>query len=167
LSWRVRPDVATWQSFEESSSIEDHGLKSGAGSQDLQPSGETNVMTTANIANRLVEMCREGKYMEAIEELYADDVVSLEPVDHGPTIPARVEGKDAVRAKNIAWSENSENHGIRVDGPFIGTDQFAVRFHIDSTPKATGRRVQVTEMALYTVRDGKIVMEEFYYAPVQ
>lgn len=124
-------------------------------------------MATADIANRLVEMCREGKYMEAIEKLYADEVVSFEPVDHGPDMPARVEGKDAVRAKNIAWSESSENHGIRVDGPFIGGDHFAVRFHIDVTPKATGRRVQVTEMALYTVRDGKIVMEEFYYAPVQ
>lgn len=123
-------------------------------------------MTVADIAHELVALCREGRYMEAIEKLYGDDVVSVEPIDHGPTMPARIEGKDAVRAKNIAWTEASESHGLKVDGPYVGGSQFAVRFHIDATSKATGRRAQVTEMALYTVLGGKIVMEEFYYAPV-
>jgi hypothetical protein len=104
--------------------------------------------------------------MEIIDKHYSDNVVSIEPVDHGPSMPVRVEGIEAVRAKNQAWMDNAENHGLRVDGPFVGEQQFAVRFHIDATPKATGRRVQVVEMALYTVEDSKIIAEEFYYAPV-
>jgi ketosteroid isomerase-like protein len=31
------------------------------------------------------------------------------------------------------------------------------------TFKPTGQRMQMTEMALYTVKDGKIAQEEFFY----
>jgi ketosteroid isomerase-like protein len=33
------------------------------------------------------------------------------------------------------------------------------------THKPSGRRMQMTEMALYTLKDGKIVHEHFYYNP--
>jgi hypothetical protein len=122
-------------------------------------------MSVEEVAKELVELCRQGKYLEAVDKLYDANVISIEPVDHGPEMPARIEGKAAVRAKNVAWQESSTSHGLRIDGPFLGGDQFALRFHIDSTPKATGQRMQISEMALYTVRDGKIVLEEFYYAP--
>lgn len=35
-------------------------------------------MTTQEVANRLVELCREGKHEQAIKELYAPDIVSVE-----------------------------------------------------------------------------------------
>ncbi len=56
-------------------------------------------MGVAEIAQELVDMCREGKYMEAIDKLYSDDVVSVEPFDHGPAIPAlRAASIDPIRA---------------------------------------------------------------------
>ena len=35
---------------------------------------------------------------------------------------------------------------------------------MDVTPKASGERMQMDEVAVYTVKDGKIVQEEFLYA---
>jgi ketosteroid isomerase-like protein len=49
-------------------------------------------------------------------------------------------------------------------GPYPhGDDRFAVRFVYDITQKPTGRRVMMDEVAVFTVANGKIVREEFYY----
>lgn len=118
--------------------------------------------TVAEIANDLVSICRQGKFMEAIEKHYSDDIVSIEPVGN-PQMPARQEGIAAIKGKNTWWAENHEIHGLQIDGPFVSEDQFATRFHMDVTPKHTGQRMTMVEMALYTVKDGKIAQEEFYY----
>lgn len=36
-------------------------------------------MNTQEVADKLVQLCREGKHEQAIDELYADNVVSKEP----------------------------------------------------------------------------------------
>ncbi|WP_352865345.1 nuclear transport factor 2 family protein [Mesorhizobium sp. M0715] len=54
-------------------------------------------------------------------------------------------------------------HGGSVEGPYVNGDQFAVRFKFDITPKATGERVTMDEVGLYTVKNGKITEERFYY----
>jgi ketosteroid isomerase-like protein len=56
-------------------------------------------------------------------------------------------------------------HDSKVNGPFIGENQFAVQFEFETTFKPTGQRSRMTEMALYTVKDGKIVHEHFFYNP--
>lgn len=117
--------------------------------------------STFEIGTRLVTLCQAGKFIEAIDELYADGVVSDEPGAPEPTA-----GRDAVRAKNEAWFAGNEVHSISVDGPWPHGDRFAVRFDIDITPKAgpmAGQRFQMSEIALYTVADGKIAREEFFY----
>ena len=119
-------------------------------------------MSVADVANGLVGSCRQGQFMEAIEQYYADDIVSIEPIG-SPEMPARQEGIAAIKGKNQWWAENHEVHALEVDGPFLGDSQFAVRFSMDVTPTFTGQRNTMTEMALYTVTDGKISQEEFYY----
>ena len=42
-------------------------------------------------------------------------------------------------------------------------DRFALRFLIDVTPKESGKRMQMDEVGLYTVRGDKIVEERFFY----
>ena len=119
----------------------------------------TSTMTTKDIANRLVELCRTGQNVTAVDELYADHIVSLEVAD-----PMKeIHGIEGVRGKNTWWLENHEVHGHSVDGPFVNDDEFAVRFSFDITPKATGTRVTMDEVAVYVVEDGKIVQEKFYY----
>jgi hypothetical protein len=74
-----------------------------------------------------------------------------------------MKGIDAIRGKNQWWFDNHQVHDHKANGPFVGEDQFAVRFEWDCTQKSSGQRFQMAEMALYTVEDGKIVREEFFY----
>jgi len=36
-------------------------------------------MNTEEVALKLVELCRKGEWMEAVNSLYADEIVSVEP----------------------------------------------------------------------------------------
>jgi len=121
-------------------------------------------MSTAAIANDLVTLCRQGKNLEAIAKYYADDIVSVESAPL-PGLPAELKGIEAVKGKNQWFFENNEIHDETVNGPYIGENQFAVEFISAFTQKASGKRVQMREIALYTVKDGKIVHEHFYYNP--
>lgn len=53
-------------------------------------------LSTSDVAQRLVELCREGKILEAGEELHSDDVISEEP---NSTYWKLVEGKQAVKKR--------------------------------------------------------------------
>jgi len=118
------------------------------------------------IGKRLVEMCNQGKNLDAINELYADDVTSVE-VCGSPQMPAEMAGIDAIRGKNQWWMENHEVHSGSCTGPFPHGDQFIVVFNYDVTVKAQGpmkgQRMQMEEAGLYTVADGKIIREQFFY----
>jgi ketosteroid isomerase-like protein len=119
-------------------------------------------MTTMELATHLVELCRAGQNIEAINTFYADDVVSVEA--GGPPGQDRTSrGKAAVIAKNHWWVANHEMHSTATEGPFPHDDRFAVRFTYDVTNKPSGKRFTMNEVALYTVEDGKIVREEFFY----
>ena len=122
--------------------------------------------TTLEVGQKLVDLCRQGKHLEAVDTLYAPNVVSLEVIGD-ETMPARMVGIEAVRGKNQWWVENHTMHGGQVDGPYPHGERFIVRFSFDVTPKVgprAGQRMQMQEAGLYTVRDGKIVQEEFFYA---
>jgi ketosteroid isomerase-like protein len=118
--------------------------------------------STAAVAKELVELCRAGRNLDAIAKLYSPKIVSVEPVDT-ETLPAELTGIDAIRQKNEWWLENYKVNSAEVNGPFVGGDQFAVQYLFDTTFKPTGQRSAMAEMALYTVKDGKIVREQFYY----
>ena len=118
--------------------------------------------STATVARELVDLCKQGRNMEAIEKFYSPNIVSVESMG-SEEMPAEQHGIDAIRAKTEWWTENNEIHSAKATGPFIGDGQFAVKFDYDTTFKPTGQRMQMTEMALYTVEDGKIVHEHFFY----
>ncbi len=120
-------------------------------------------MTTQQVADRLVTLCREGKHDEAREELYSSDIVSTEPFS-GPEMPAEIKGIEAVRSKSEWWYANVEWHGGTVEGPLVSDTHFAVRFYMDVTDRKSGRRSQMAELAVYEVKDGKIVSERFFYS---
>lgn len=111
------------------------------------------------LAEDLVAMCKAGRFDAAGEKYWADDVVSLEPTADDM---ARTQGKDGVKAKGDWWSANHEIHSVEVEGPYVHGEQFVVRFKMDLTPKG-GQRMQMDEVGLYTVRNGKIAEERFFY----
>jgi ketosteroid isomerase-like protein len=118
--------------------------------------------STTAVANELVALCRAGRNLDALAKLYSPKIVSIEPVGT-EALPAEMTGIDAVRQKNKWWFDNNELNSSEVNGPFVGGDQFAVQYLLDTTFKPTGQRSVMTEMALYTVKDGKIVREQFFY----
>jgi hypothetical protein len=116
-------------------------------------------MSTQEIAEKLVALCREGKNIDAINELYSDDIVSHESMgDH-----LEVTGKEAVIGKNQGWfSSVDEIHDSSVSDPIVAGNFFSVAMMYDVTYKESGRMI-MDEIALYVVKDGRIVMEHFYY----
>jgi hypothetical protein len=121
-------------------------------------------MTAIEIGTRLVSLCNDGKEEQAVEQLYDPGIVSIEG-QGTDEMPARMEGIEAIRQKAQWWFDNHEIHSSTATGPFCGhrDDQFVVQFDMDVTPKASGERVQMREVGLYTIAGGKIVQEEFLY----
>jgi hypothetical protein len=123
-------------------------------------------MDTKQVGEKLVELCREGRNMEAIETLYSADIVSIEAMG-SEEMPAEMSGLAAIKGKNEWWYANHEVHSGSTEGPFPHGDRFAVKFQYDVTAKSgpmEGQRFTMEEVGLYTVKDGKIVKEEFFYS---
>jgi len=122
-------------------------------------------MDVNEIGRRLVDLCQKGKNLEALA-LYAKDAVSVEAMG-SEAMPAVMTGIEAIRGKGEWWFANHEVHRASAKGPFPNGDRFAVIYDFDVTPKAgpmAGKRMEMSEVALYTVKDGKIVREEFFYS---
>jgi ketosteroid isomerase-like protein len=118
-------------------------------------------MTTKEVADKVVALCRDGKFAEAIE-LYSPDIVSME-AGAPPGQSRESKGIAAVKAKGEWWTNNHEVHSTSVEGPLVAGSHFAVTFKMDITFKGTGKRFTMEEVAVYKVVDGKIVYEEFFY----
>lgn len=120
-------------------------------------------MTVKQIANRLVELCRKGEYETAYNELYSPEIVSAEPAGAPMQI---VKGFEGIKMKGAAWNENIEQmFGSSVGEPIISEDHFAITMSMDYKPK-NAPRLNHSEICVYQVQDGKIVREEFFYAPM-
>ncbi len=120
-------------------------------------------MTTQEIANKLVGFCSAGSFQDAVQTLYSPEIVSVEAMAP-PGQSRETQGLDAVKAKNEWWVANHEVHSAKVEGPLVAGDHFAVTFRLDITFKPESKRFQMEEIGLYTVSNGKIVREEFFYS---
>ncbi|SFK53910.1 nuclear transport factor 2 family protein [Lysobacter sp. cf310] len=120
-------------------------------------------MNTEQIAQRLVELCRKGEYDQAQVELYADDAVSIEPEGLPPEALGNAHGMEAIREKGRKFNESIEAmHGSSCSDPVVAGNWFSVSMHLDVTMKGMGR-IDMSEICVYRVRDGKIVHEQFFY----
>ncbi len=117
-------------------------------------------MNTQEVANKVVELTRKQAWKEAIDTLYSKDIVSVEARAMESGSPES-RGIDAVRAKTDWWVNNMQVHSAKVSGPFVAHDRFVVQYDIDVTDKSSKKRMQLSEVGVYTVKDEKIVREEF------
>jgi ketosteroid isomerase-like protein len=129
---------------------------------DAKRKQEIETMTTQEVANKLVKLCSEAKFQEAMEALYSPDIVSME-AGAPPGGSREAKGIAAVKAKGEWWVANHEVHSAKVEGPLVAGSHFSVVFKLDVTFKPEGRRFTMEEVAVYKVKDGKIVYEEFFY----
>jgi ketosteroid isomerase-like protein len=117
-------------------------------------------MNTEEVAKKLVDYCSKGEWRKALDDLYAKDIVSVEPRAM-ENMPAEMRGIDQVRGKTEWWEKNMQVHSAKVGGPFVAGDTFVVQFDVDVTDKASNKRMQMSEVGIYKVKDGKVSREEF------
>jgi ketosteroid isomerase-like protein len=118
-------------------------------------------MNVETVAKKFTGLLKKGDF-ESVEKLWSDDVVSIEMQD-GPMKELR--GREAVHGKGVWWTENHTIHNFETVGPFVNGDKFALIFRIDVTQKATGQRMSIEEVGLYTVKGDKVTEERFFNPP--
>ena len=118
-------------------------------------------MTTNQIANRLVELCRQGQFETAQKELFAKDAMSIEP-QASPAFDKETRGLNAIVEKGKKWETMVESvNKLEVSEPMVASNSFACTMHMDVTMKDK-QHWDMTELCTYTIKDGKIVVEQFF-----
>src|SRR3979490_2682989 len=119
------------------------------------------VMTTQEVAARFNELALQEKWFEIQDELFADHVRSVEPPNSLHFKYA--EGKVPVRKKGEEFVKKvQEFHGAYTTHPAIAGNHFAVGRSFDITTEDFGR-IKIEEIMLYEVKEGQIVLEQFFY----
>ena len=118
-------------------------------------------MTTKEVADRLVELCKKGDFEAAQSELFAEDAVSIEPYST-PEFDKETKGKKAIKEKGEKWNAMvAEVHNMDVSDALVATNSFACTMRMHVTMKEKGK-MDMTELCIYEVKDGKIVSEQFF-----
>ena len=120
-------------------------------------------MTTQEVANRLVTLCREGKHEQAVKELYAANIVSVEPEG----MPDRmVKGLAAIAEKGAKFQSTVEKiNSSFISDPIVAENFFSCTMLMNVQLKGVPVAVDMDEVCVYTVNNGEIVREEFFYTP--
>ena len=117
-------------------------------------------MSTEEVAKKVVELVRKQAWYEALDTLYDDNIVSAEAYGMGGGSP-ETHGKQGVRGKIDWWVNAMEVHSFDAQGPFVAHDHFVVQYDADVSDKKSKERRKMSEVGVYTVKNGKIVREEF------
>ena len=121
---------------------------------------EGGEMSTQEVAEKVVELVRQQAWYKALDTLYDKDIVSVEAsASEGESAEKR--GIDQVHGKIDWWLNAMEVHSFTAKGPFVAHDRFVVQYDADVTEKNSKKRFQLSEVGVYTVKNGKIVREEF------
>jgi hypothetical protein len=129
------------------------------------PPMSPEAQATQKVATRLVELCSQGKNLDAIRELYADNAKHVEAME-GPGCPGKIEGKKALLEKAEHFAKITTVHSASVGKPLVNGDQFVCQMSLDCTSSEgpfANQRMQMSETCLYTVKNGKITEGKFFY----
>jgi hypothetical protein len=121
----------------------------------------TEIVTTQEVAARFNELAQQEKWFEIQDELFAENVKSIDP----PNSPyfKNAEGKENVRRKGESFVSRVEAaHKRYTTEPIVSGNHFAVGREVDITVNGLGR-IQINEIMLYEVKDGQIISEQFFY----
>ncbi|MBO9447285.1 nuclear transport factor 2 family protein [Ruegeria sp. R14_0] len=118
------------------------------------------------IGKTFVQALRDRRGLASVDELYAQDAQSIEAVVP-PVRQFRItKGREAIKGKREDWLATHDIQELDIDGPYVHPpNRFGVRFKAEVTHKETGERMTLREIAVYSVAEGKIVLEEFFMMP--
>jgi hypothetical protein len=121
---------------------------------------KTKTMTTQEVADRFFELSKEGRFDLIVEELFDKNAKSVEPAHSNWE---NVQGVEAIRNKAKQWNTMVEEmHGGYTNKPEAAGNFFTCTMGMDVTMKGQPR-MKLDEVAVYEVRDGKIVLEQFFF----
>ena len=118
-------------------------------------------MSVKEIAKKLKKYCDKGEFETAQRELFAKEAISIEPsASNG--FEKEAHGLNAILEKGKKWKQMvSESHAMEISDPMIAGNSFALTMRMDVTMKQGGR-MDMTELCVYHVKDGKIISEQFF-----
>ncbi len=118
-------------------------------------------MTTKEVADQLVTMCRDGKVEEVKQQLFTEDTVSIEPT--AGILPKETKGLQAIQKKAELFISIVEHfYGSTISDPVVAGDYFSVAWDTDIEMKGQPRQT-MSEICLYKVKEDKIISEQFFY----
>ncbi|WP_421764503.1 SnoaL-like domain-containing protein [Ekhidna sp.] len=121
-------------------------------------------MTTQQVADQLVKLCREGKFEQVYQELFSNEIESKEPRPDGWETS---KGMDGLAEKAKKWEEMVEIfEGGEISDPIVAGDHFACSMKSKVQFKGSPNKIDMDEVAVYKVKDGKVVLEQFFYTPM-
>lgn len=129
------------------------------------PPFSTEHMSTQKVAHRFADLCSAGRNQQAIQDLYADNARHVEVMD-APWCPRIIEGKPALLKKSEEFARSTTIHSASCGKPAVNGDQFVVQMSLDCTSNhgpMAGQRMNISETALYTVKNGRITEGKFFY----
>ena len=120
-------------------------------------------MTKQQVADRLIGLCRRGQFEQAVRELYAPDVISVEPEG----VPDRNgQGLDQIYAKGEAFNSKVEKvNSSFISDPIVADNFFSCSMLMNINLKGMLMAIDMNEVCVFTVSDGKVIKEELFYTP--
>jgi hypothetical protein len=115
--------------------------------------------TALELGTQFVSLFNQGLAEKIEREMYSNDIVSVE--GHG--VGMAWHGKKMVEAKAKEWMADNIIHGMRAEGPYVGSSGFAIKLEMDVETRSKNTRSVHKEVGVYTVLNGKIIREEFMY----
>lgn len=120
-------------------------------------------MTTQDVAGRFMELAKENKYDQIQDDLYSQDCESIEPESGAAIGLLNAKGMAAIQEKGKRFNESIEEmHDGYANEPIVAPNHFALAMGMDVTMKGAGR-IKMDELAVYEVKGGKIIKEQFFY----
>ena len=118
-------------------------------------------MNTQEIAHQLVGHLRAGEFEQIYDQLFdRESVRHLEPQSEHF---ADLTGVQAIKEKDAMMSANIEAvESLEVGDAIVSQDHIAVPYKISLKMKGD-QTFSLDEIIVYAVKDGKIVLEQFFY----
>lgn len=110
------------------------------------------------IAERLIKLCSEQKFVEAYRELFGEEAESIDPL-YPIMPPAR--GLITLIEREKQFLAKAQIHNITMSEPLITGSHFAVKLSMDFTHEERGR-ISMEELCVYHVKNGKIMSQQFF-----
>ena len=126
-----------------------------------EPNGKETAYTIHEVAALFDSLAKDEKWFDIQDKLFSDYVISIEPA-HSIYFK-NAEGKAAVRQKGEDWIKRITGvNKLFTTNSVVGGNHFAVGREVDINVEGHGR-VQINQVMLYEVKNGKIISEQFFY----